>query len=1237
IYTDRPIYRPGHTMKFKGIFRQWQTGSYSVRSNAAVTFVITNPEGTDVAKIPATTSAYGTSSGSWDIPEDTNLGNYSVGVIIGDKGTEKFHSASFAVQEYRKPEYSVAVQIPKPYYIRGQKIDASVRANYYFGAPVAGAEVTYTVYRSQWYFWDYADEYESWFDQGEGEYGYDSGGYGDIVKEGRGVTDDNGELKLDIPTDNEDELSRYVIETRVVDPTMREVSASAGTNVVPAEFRVQAEPAKYVYLPGDNIRFDIKAVDWEHRAVTYKPVDVVIETSRWRGTKEVRRQIGIASAKTDAKGKAKLEWRAKDQGALVFTFRSKDSAGREAKTESCVYVGNDSYWSDETTAPNDVMTVIKDKKTYSRGDTARLVLRTKMKDAAVLVTMEGDRLFDARVVQIKGSGYVLDVPLLAEYTPNVTLVCTVIRGGQVHSQETELIISPKTSLLTVKISSSKPRYKPGETASYTIETLNSTGQGVPAEVSLGVVDEAIYALRNDTTPDIQKHYWGPRSKQVSTSSSIDDYYYGGVDKFENKIRKYFPDTAYWNPTLKTDSLGIVHFTFRMPDSLTIWRATARAVTASTQVGSAVQKVIVTKDLIVRLQAPRFFRERDKMEIGLIVHNYTGAQKKVSVRLKVMGIGPGVVNKVESVTVDNNGTAKAVFSIEIKSPGKATLLAEAVTEDRAAADALQVTMPVYAHGSRSRAENSGDASNGAGFVMSIAKDGKKVGSALRIDLTPSSAGAMLQGIDYLAAYPWGCVEQTLSSFVPDVLVQRALKSLNAPIDPEKQSELPKMIKTGVKRLRQMQHPDGSFGWYMETEADLGMTAYAVLGLREAQQAGVVLPPEMLSRSAAWLNGHMQPELPPRPITRDWKTARCTYQGKLEDRAYAVMALGAAGRLKPEVFGQLSSRSDDLTDFALACVGMAAAYTGRAESVAAIADELDLRARHSAGLTFWASSNTDNYWSDQAATAMAMRVLARAGRTAPQLESVAGWLSIHRNGGYWTSTRDTALVILALIEHLERITPFEFTAVVKVNGGKIGTYTVTRADYFKQPRSFIVASKDIRLGSNRITIEKQGQGPLSWTASLSYVTTQEDVPAQSGYFDVTRKYYRVKLMPYTQDGERLYKESLEPVKGQIKTGEVIRVQLTVKPKGSASYVLLDNPLPSGFEILNPEREYNSYYSGLEIHDERVGVFSNTVSYMRTLEFDVRAEVPGELHAMPCEVYSMYKPNLFGRCAEDRLSVR
>src|SRR5207302_1556261 len=157
IYTDRPVYRPGHTVHFRGILRLRTATGYDIPSGKPVSVEIQDPKQKPVYKKDLTVTATGSIHDDLDLPVSSALGNYLVQVRTTDGA---FMSGNFEVEEYKKPEYEVRVSPTKARILEGEKAEAVIDARYYFGEPVGGAKVKYAVYRSPYYFplWYEPDE-----------------------------------------------------------------------------------------------------------------------------------------------------------------------------------------------------------------------------------------------------------------------------------------------------------------------------------------------------------------------------------------------------------------------------------------------------------------------------------------------------------------------------------------------------------------------------------------------------------------------------------------------------------------------------------------------------------------------------------------------------------------------------------------------------------------------------------------------------------------------------------------------------------------------------------------------------------------------------------------------------------------------------------------------------------------------------------------------------------------------
>ena len=105
-----------------------------------------------------------------------------------------------------------------------------------------------------------------------------------------------------------------------------------------------------------------------------------------------------------------------------------------------------------------------------------------------------------------------------------------IRGNKLYEGIKSLSVPPTQHEMNVQLQPSKPQYQPGEAASYTIKATDSSGKPVAAEFSLGVVDEAIYAIEPETTGSIVNAFYGTVYSQVSTDSSLSYYFNGQAGK-----------------------------------------------------------------------------------------------------------------------------------------------------------------------------------------------------------------------------------------------------------------------------------------------------------------------------------------------------------------------------------------------------------------------------------------------------------------------------------------------------------------------------------------------------------------------------------------------------------------------------------------------------------------------------------------------------------------------------------
>jgi len=1283
IYTDRPVYRPTHEVDFKGILRARRAGQYSPEINQPVKVEIQDPNQKTVYQQTIALSAFGSFHGTLTLSPLAALGYYQIVAHIGDAVT----SGSFEVQEYKKPEFEVSVSTDKARYLQGETIQATVNARYYFGAPVAHGKVKYSVYRSGYMFpyWQILWGSEDYEADDEGGEDFEGGYYGEEIKQGTGQLDANGLLSIQVPAEvNSNKRDyRYRIEAHVTDASNREIMGGRGVLATYSTVVVLLDTDRYVYRPGDEAGVTVHTVDYDSH-----PVSTSVQLSfyfneqggwSWRAPQENRKLLAQASVTTDANGVAHYAYTVPQEPWIMVEATATDSNHREASFDAGLWISGVQYaWEGQTYRRPDI---ILDKHSYKPGDTAHVLISTHAPGAQILVTTEGQQVYSWKLYQVEGDSITVDVPIEERYEPNFFIGVTFVQKEQLYEVTKNVAVPAAEKVLKVTVETDKPQYRPDEKVTYTVTAVDQQGKPVSAEVSLGVVDEAIYAIRPDAVQPPEKEFYAKTWNRVSTDFSTVYWFtgYSGKQKmqltwlraatrladFKNpsqvvqpQVRKYFPDTIYWMPSLVTDAAGKATATFTFPDSLTTWRATARAATKDTLVGQVTQKVITRKNLILRLDVPRFLTQGDTLTVTGIVHNYLETDKTARVSLGTTGVELKSASEI-SVNVPKNGEAVVTWTVQTSKIGQADFLGKALTNEES--DALELAIPVRPWGLQLNSALSGSLrEEKAETTQTIAlpADINPDASSLRLDLAPSVAGTLMSALDFLATYPYGCVEQTMSSFLPNILVAQAVKDLGLTAPPAS-VELQQKIAAGLQRLYQFQHDDGGWGWWETDQTHPFMTAYVVAGLAQAKAAGYAVDEGRLERGRESLIEQIGQN--PRALA--------------DIRAYLIYALEMSVEpglnlaeafektrqaLPPSAEQRMRERSSEQNGPSTATVnpkwvdgldqGRAKLSPyGQALMAQALARMKDTRAQEfvraleesakTEGPYVWWKSERQamlDFSSDNSfeTTAYAVNALSDLDPKSDLLPKAARWLIDRRSDGYyWFSTEQTATAISGLIDYLKvsgELKP-NYTLQVFVNGQKLAERQVTEKDVQNpQPITLTASTAQLHAGGNAVRLVKSGPGVLYWSAFASYYKREPQPPrVGSVALNVVREYF--KLAPEKLNGRIVYTE--QPLSGAVQSGDVVVVRLTVTATGDEQYLQIEDPIPAGFEFIEQEDAYelkqrppwwDFYYTYREFHDDRAALFSTTFRRGQgQFHYLLKAVEPGTFQANPARVLPMYEP--------------
>jgi uncharacterized protein YfaS (alpha-2-macroglobulin family) len=326
---------------------------------------------------------------------------------------------------------------------------------------------------------------------------------------------------------------------------------------------------------------------------------------------------------------------------------------------------------------------------------------------------------------------------------------------------------------------------------------------------------------------------------------------GGGPDLPGTPRSDFPDTAAWIPAQRTDSTGRTEITIVLPDTLTTWRLTAKAITKDTKVGEAEIKILTTQDVVVRPLIPRNLTEGDEVILSANVQNYTDHEREFSVLL--MSTSLDVLDPaLQSISIKTNDDGTISWRVKADQPGKAIITI--VADDGDIGDAIQVSIPVQQLRIPELTSQIGDFQGHLSTTIQMPEENIEQ-SWVEVDLNRSIADSLLDGLTYLTHFPYGCVEQTMSRALPNAMVARAFHQIGVGTMSEL-TDLAEKINSGLQRLYGYQHIDGGWGWWHDDDSHAYQTAWVVYGLAMTMEAGFEVDPEVIRRGADWLLDNLE---------------------------------------------------------------------------------------------------------------------------------------------------------------------------------------------------------------------------------------------------------------------------------------------------------------------------------------------------------------------------------------------
>jgi len=772
------------------------------------------------------------------------------------------------------------------------------------------------------------------------------------------------------------------------------------------------------------------------------------------------------------------------------------------------------------------------------------------------------------------------------------------------------------------------------------------------------------------------------------------------------VRTDFRATAFWQSDVRTGSDGTARVTVHYPESLTRWQVVARAVTTGSEFGQARAETRTVQPLVARLELPRFLVVGDTAVVSALIHNHASNTVNAAIRLEATGVHPLATEfgTPRRITLAPGAEARLDWTVSAAAAGRAAFRLTA--NGGSVSDGVEKSIEVHAHGLLQEFTRAGKAASGDVTVRLPLPERAPGSSRMEVRVTPSLALTLLDALPYLADYPYGCTEQTMSRFLPAVMVRQTLKTTgldaeaamqrtfggistnrNGAVSPslgarKDLTRLGLMTQSGLERLADFQHDDGSWGWWKEGGSDAWMTAYVAWGMKRASRAGIQgVEADRLRRADDWMLAHLV-EFKSNPALQLWMLQALveplSIDGKLslQRRPSLDQALENVWAQRKE----LSSYSRALLVGVLHHLGdrARAADVILTLSNGVIRDEKpDVSVLISGGgagappTVHWGRDQDWYRWEDGAVetTSAVIRALLLEDPKNALIEPAVNWLLKNRRGAQWSNTRDTALAILALNDYLETTgelkNRLEFS--VEVNGHAVGRHSVTPETMLQAPMSWSV--NPAWLGdTNEIRIVRlSGNAPIYFNVSAGCFTVTEPVAAAGNEVFIRRDYFRLVPEPTLLSGVKERRERLADGT-KIDSGDRLETVVTVEAKVDLEYVLLEDLKPAGIEAeelrsgggielgelqrtkiearlasSGPpgdflERTGRTSWAHPEWRDRTVSVFVHRLPEgLWELRYRFRATTPGTYHALPVVAQAMYVPEIRGNSSEWRVEVR
>ncbi len=1242
VETDKPIYKPGQTVHV----RLMTLDALLKPRPYAATVEVQDAKGLKVFRKEVKTDEFGMVTVDLPLSTEPNLGVWKLTAIAADQETE----LDVRVEEYVLPKYEVKVATEREWVLAGDPITGSVSGEYSFGKPVEGeVEIIASRYIGQW------EEFARFSGTIEGETQFELPPVGFVA----GVPQAGGQGNLTLDVTIREKGTGY------------EERTSKLLTVVASPLTLKVIPESRVFKPGLEMGYLIVAQTPDGTPVDTDVTLNIDYVDEYFGT------VDTEEHKVTASGGKALVRTAPPEGAVALTlwaeadgsYTSLSLQSGHSPSGSFIHVeqltGGDIRAGDivrfrvnSTKEANNFYYEVLSRGTtlftgVSSGPEIEFTATHLMAPSSRLLVYQilpnneiaadylpfGVRAAYPHQVQVGFErdevrpGDPVDIDVQTQGVSRVGLVAVDrsvfilaenrLNLQQVFSELERLYLEPQVELHDARYLETIETRGAQETFE-AAGTVVLTNKDVPSGETFDLMmddDMVMLEAEFEVMEEASREVVIPDSaEQDSRTESLADV---------QRVRQYFPETWIWQD-IQTGEDGSAVVAVEAPDSITTWMLRAVGISKQHGLGVGEDSLRVFQPFFLTVDLPFSAIRGEEFPVKVALFNYLDTPQQILVEIEEADWFDLLDEPSKSVAIDASDIGGAEFTIRPTKLGTGPI--KIVARSAEAADAVIKNLlvepeGVEVEGVENHVVSGGDEREVALGVPPGAIDGS---ARAYVALTGSLLTQSIEGLDRLLRMPFGCGEQNMILFAPNVYIARYLAETGQ-LKPEIMARAEHLMLVGYQRQLTYRRSDGSFSAFgnSDREGSLWLTAFVLKTFAEARDL-MYIDRTVLDEAAAWIEGH---QLGDGSFESVGFLHHQELLGGLRGRdaltAYVAVALLEAGRdsATANAIRYLERRLASIGDpYTMAITAYALELSGSPARDQAYEKLMSMAQEDENGALFWGGAGppTEDYPSpghgDRSAaietTGYVLLALTEHGDLV-SASRAARWLVGQRNAlGGFGSTQDTIVSLNALTSFSARARSDVDMTVTLRSGGWQEEVRITPGN------SDVLQIVQVPLGDT-LSISVEGKGDAVLQSVLRYNVPEARTQVQD-VFDIT--------VDYGTD--------------HVEVDDLITIaaSVTFTPPGpiQAGMVVLDVAVPTGFEPVRETIatlvEERAKLKRFEIAGRKVILYIEDMMPGETisLEFQALARYPVRAMDVVSQVYSYYRPELRAETLAGALSV-